>query len=115
MGVGALSHALRHLLPAGGKSLHFPVKAVFTTTFSGPSHSRHSCTKAGWFRHLAPQQLAAVRQPDLQWRVPLEHGHHQLDMLERRAVHAGDPQINGGVLLCRTAFSRRGGSPSFRG
>ena len=36
---------------------HFPVKAVFTTTFSGPSHSRHSCTKAGWFRHLAPNSL----------------------------------------------------------
>ena len=34
---------------------------------------------------LGPQQLAAVRQPDLQRRVPLEHGHHQLDVLERRA------------------------------
>ena len=47
------------------------------------------------------QHLAGIRHADLQGRIALEHGHHQTDVPELTAVHAGHPQIDDGPLLRR--------------
>lgn len=60
-----------------------------STTFSLPSHSRHSSRRAGWFRQVARR---ACRYPPYEFlrAYPLEHGENQLQMPELAAIKARD-------------------------
>ena len=56
---------------------------------------------------VGAQELPGVRQADLHRGGALEHGHHQLDVPEGGTVGAGEAEIDGALLLSRTAGGLR--------